>query len=55
METVVVTYKNLLWNVIKVWDGGYYDLETVNKTELGIHEIELSVEKCELNEQGNKL
>lgn len=41
--------------IVKNWDNQYYDLETIENTELGIKEIFLSVSREELIREGNYL
>lgn len=58
METdlkTLVTHEGHLCKITKEWYGGYYDLETVNDTELGIREIYLYVHISELIKEGNKI
>lgn len=42
-ESVLVKHQCYYCKVLKVWQGGYYDLETVEETEKGIIETFLSV------------
>jgi hypothetical protein len=53
MKTVI--YKGYVCNVVRTWDGGYYDLETVEPTEKLIIEVFFSVHRSELIEEGNNL
>jgi hypothetical protein len=43
MKNENVFFNNIECKINKVWEGGYYDLETVEKTEKGIIEVYLSV------------
>jgi hypothetical protein len=39
----------------RIWDGGYYDMKTIEPTEKGIIETFLSVHWKELIEEGNNI
>ena len=53
MSTII--YKGYMCNIIKSYDGGFYDLRTIYTTEKGIIEEFLSVHRSELIEEGNNL
>jgi len=55
MEKGKLAYNGHICRILKKWFGGYYDLETIYKTELGINEIYLSVSTEDLIKQGNNL
>lgn len=50
---VEVIYNGHLCKILKIWDGDYYDLETIEETEKLIIEKYLSIHKSEL--QINKI
>jgi hypothetical protein len=52
MKTVI--HKGYLCEITRIWDGGYYDMITIEPTEKGIHEEYLSVHRTELLNEGNK-
>jgi len=54
----IVKHNSYLCKITRVWDGGYYDLESIEETyldsiKLGISTY-LSVHRSELLEEGNK-
>lgn len=53
MSTIM--HNGYMCDIIRKWDGGYYDLITVHPTEKGFIETFLSVHWSELIEEGNKL
>ena len=52
MKTVI--HNGYLCEIIRTWDGGYYDIVTLEPTEKGIYEEFLSVHRTELINEGNK-
>ena len=55
MPKAIVKYNGYHCQILRVWDDVYFDLETLEKTKLGIIEQYLSVHVSELREQGNVL
>jgi hypothetical protein len=55
MAKAILIYNGYYCEILKVWDGGYYDLQTIEKTKKGIIEQYLSVHISELRAQGNVL
>lgn len=54
-ESVLVKHQGYYCKVLKVWQGGYYDLETVEETELGIIQTFLSVHISDIDTSDSKL
>lgn len=52
MKTVI--HNGYLCEIIRTWDGGYYDIVTLEPTEKGIYEEFLIVHRTELLNEGNK-
>ncbi len=50
-----VIYNGYECIIVKIWENWWYDLKTAYKTEKGIIEEFLSVQKSDLIKQGNKL
>lgn len=50
-----VKHNGYLCEITRIWDGGYYDMKTLEPTEKGIIEIFLSVHWKELIEEGNNI
>ena len=53
-EIVLVKHQGNFCKILKVWDGGYYDLETVEETENGIIETYLSVHISDIDTSETK-
>jgi len=50
MEEKIVRYNGYDCRIIKEYYGDFYDLETINETELKIKEVYLSVHKSDIIE-----